>query len=161
MIAIFLTSQSRKRQRVDSSQYDPQTALFSQIASGAPSSRAAVGKLADNPDWNKLVLDRPTETDALPVTLLHHVFGEFVDGCETYQTIAATLSGGMGGYPAAEDDRGKILKIVSEYLELSITPTAIHNTPYATDGSLVIENNCLVISEAKNEVGSTGAEPFV
>ena len=100
----------------------------------------------------------------MPLSLLHPIFGEFVDDAENY---VPTLNDGpfllefveamVDVYKAENERRETVLNIFRKY-NMHINPTSIGE--YRTDGDLSSGKFRYLIFEFKNEIGATGAEPF-
>jgi hypothetical protein len=115
----------------------------------------------------KLVFcNRPFTTAApIPVTLLHRVFGEFVDDCRREQTrednlFTWKLSEEMSKWFGDENDRRKAFHTLLDDYGLRLTRTKIAGTAFETDGDMSVGGHRYVIFELKNEISSGGAEPF-
>jgi hypothetical protein len=101
---------------------------------------------------------------ALPLSLLHPIFGEFVDDAENYvptsddgQFLLAFVQA-MANIYKLEDGRKETLLAVFNHYNIPIKPTMIGR--FTTDGDLSIGSFKFLIAELKNEIGSKAAEPF-
>lgn len=110
--------------------------------------------------------DRPPDaTDTIPVTLLHPVFGQFLDDIDTYEptsednSLALDLSKKMSNIYPDEDRRGTAIRDALYKMGITLVGTTIEASKYRTDGDLQHNRHRYVIAELKNEVGSLGAEP--
>ncbi len=107
----------------------------------------------------------PRATDAIPVTLLHPVFGKFLDDIETCEltaednAVAFNLSRAMAEIYSAEEKRGSTIRDALHEAGITLVGTTIEETKYSTDGDLQYNRHRYMIAELKNEVGSLGAEP--
>jgi hypothetical protein len=110
--------------------------------------------------------NRPRSAAAtIPATLLHPVFTQFLSDCEAYETtpqdnaFALQLSDVMSEFYLDEKTRADaIRKLFSEFdLHLTVTQMPLG---YMTDGDMIVNRYWYAIAEIKNEVGSTGAEPY-
>jgi hypothetical protein len=104
---------------------------------------------------------------AVPLTLLHPVFGHFVDDAkkivptrEDY-AIAHKLKQQMSDfYPKEGERRHKVCLALREY-GIDINPGSIGASEYKTDGHILTADRPILIVELKNEIGWRGAEPFL
>jgi hypothetical protein len=110
---------------------------------------------------------RPRGTaDTIPVTLLHPIFGRFLDDIDTHEpttednAFAHELSTIMADFHAREEVRGFALLKVLQKWGISLVQTTIDGTQYRTDGDLQHNQHRYMIAELKNEVGSGTAEPY-
>ncbi|KAJ3499972.1 hypothetical protein NLJ89_g9993 [Agrocybe chaxingu] len=104
---------------------------------------------------------RPT---ALPLSLLHPIFGEYVDDAENYVPTTDDVKfflafvQAMANIYKREDGRQETLLTIFDDHKIPIKPTMIGR--FTTDGDLSIGKFRFLIAEFKNEIGSTAAEPF-
>jgi len=111
----------------------------------------------------------------IPVTLLHPVFGQFLDDCKSLQTTAADNSFArevgmkMSEVYAYEDTRdydegrASVLRGLFRDWGLHFIPTTIeahHGKKYFTDGDISLDGYRYAILEVKNEVGSGSSDPY-
>ena len=101
---------------------------------------------------------------ALPLSLLHPIFGEYVDDADNYvptpddvQFILAFVQAMANIYKVETARRQTLLTTFDDH-KIPIKPTMIGE--FTTDGDLSIGNYRFLIAEFKNEIGSTAAEPF-
>jgi hypothetical protein len=101
---------------------------------------------------------------ALPLSLLHPTFGEFIDDAENYVPTSddakflLAFVKAMTDIYEVEDDRKKTLLTVFNDHKIHIKPTMIGR--FTTDGDLYTGKFRFLIGEFKNEIGSKAAEPF-
>ena len=100
----------------------------------------------------------------LPPTLLHPVFGNFIDDAENsiptaddVKFLHAFVAVMRNIYDEEHIRKETVLKLFRKH-GMDAKPTMIGN--FTTDGDLSIGEFRLLIAEFKNEVGSKGAEPF-
>lgn len=98
------------------------------------------------------------------MSLLHPIFGEFVDDAENYvptsddgQFLLAFVQA-MTDIYKLEDGRKETLLTAFDHHNIPIKPTMIGR--FTTDGDLSINSFRFLIAEFKNEIGSKAAEPF-
>ena len=110
--------------------------------------------------------NRPSDTpDTIPVTLLHPIFGRFMHDCEKYSptaedyTLATKLAEAMRVFYSLEKDRQAAILKVFDDANISIIASKIGT--YTTDGDLSVGFLRYLIAEMKNEIGSSGAEPYL
>lgn len=144
--------------------------IYRKIKTRAPSTSAAIDRLRSNPDWPTLTINRPEGTQDLPITLLHPVFGRFLDECDSISpmrpdyTLALELSEHMRKSPEVEPQRvDGFNKIINGYLDapFALIPGLIPGSQDPSDGHAIVDNRLLILTAAKKEVGATGAEPLV
>ncbi|KAF8079189.1 hypothetical protein FPV67DRAFT_1604454 [Lyophyllum atratum] len=111
--------------------------------------------------------DRPYGASAtIPVTLLHPVFGRFKDDCETYtpgkedNALALELQKVMSDIYDDEDQRAKKVREVFGAVGIVLTRTKVGSTKYETDGDTLSGPHRFNLSDFKNEVACSGAEPY-
>ena len=137
----------------------------------APSSQGIVSAFAklQQKETQKIVWSRPPGADAaVPVTLMHPIFREFIDGCGNHQPtkedneLVLKLMESMSGFFADEHARAsKLREILSEYGIPVVTSTiSSKGREFRTDGAVEIVNNLVAIVEVKEEISSKGAEPY-
>ena len=137
----------------------------------APSSQgvpSAFSKLQQKPN-QKIVWSRPPAADAtIPVTLLHPIFRQFVDGCENHVPIqpdnelVLELMAEMSKFFPNEGARAAQLRQTLTSHGIPVVTSTVtskgHNFP--TDGAVEINGHLVAIVEVKDEIGSKGAEPY-
>ncbi|KAG1849202.1 hypothetical protein F4604DRAFT_95669 [Suillus subluteus] len=130
---------------------------------GKPSEFEIIQK---NPDL-AVHWDRPhSVADAIPSTLLHPVFGAFMDDCENLEPtpddneLAMALSVAMSSFFKNETERASLFHEVLQEHDIDLSPIRINNTTYNTDG---VEYKYFrhAIAQVTNEIGSTEAEPHM
>ena len=130
---------------------------------------------------DRLMNDRPkTDTDRVPIALLYHGFGRFLDvlkGASTHDTLrfdrrtfeekVDEFVGFMNEYYPNESIRNsKALKSLNGIFECvlgdcSMLMQAIVFEARASDGHALSPTHCIeVILEVKNELSGTGADPI-
>jgi len=120
-------------------------------------------------DTQKFVWSRPPDADAtIPVTLYHPVFRQFVDDCQTHQPIdkdnklVRELTATMSEFFPDEDARAAELRDILKANGIHVTTPIISSKgrTFRTDGAIESNSRLTVIIELKEEIGSTGAEPY-
>ena len=128
----------------------------------APSSagKAQIFSMRQNEESQAIYCNRPHSAEAtIPPTLLHPVFGQFLDDCETLETtpednsLTLGLHIAMSTFYPDEKDRASIIR--NEFSEWGLTKTR-----FETYDDRYVKGHRCVITEIKNEVCSTGAEPY-
>lgn len=116
------------------------------LPSGPPSSQVVptmFTKLQGNAkDGNpKFYCNRPSWASSIPVTLLHLIFGEFVDDCEIYKptevdnAFVLDLSTNMSEIYDTEAERAKVFcNLLYQYYRIQLYPADVPGTSYRTDG---------------------------
>ena len=107
----------------------------------------------------------PKREPAVPLALLHPVFGRFVDNAKTIvpksedYAIAQTLREEMCGFFVNEDKRRQALIDILRGYDLEIYPGPVGGSRKETDGHILIKKHPKLIVEMKNEIASGNAEP--
>lgn len=119
------------------------------------------------PDSPRILCHRPPGAMSIPVTLMHPVFGRFVDNCKESKTthedheFVLNLSHAMSGFFNKEDDRADMFRQhLRQYCNVTFA-TKIRATNMQTDGYLETNGFFYVNTEAKNEIGQGGADPLI
>jgi hypothetical protein len=109
--------------------------------------------------------NRPPEAAAVtPLTLLHPVFGKFVQDCDTLcptpedNQFVLTVWREMSGFFKEEKDRAAAFRRLLAGYGIDMAVSAIGS--YQTDGDLRIKGLCFAIVEAKPELASGQADPL-
>ncbi|CAG7849900.1 SubName: Full=Uncharacterized protein {ECO:0000313/EMBL:CCA77651.1} [Serendipita indica DSM 11827] len=113
----------------------------------------------------KIDVNRPTaDPETIPISLLHEVFGKFLDSYQTHQPTAEenrlfnNLQEAMLMEYRNEGDRAyKFKSLFSEEYGIKLEASLVSNTAYTTDGHLQIDGHPLIITEAKDDVTSSKA----
>ncbi|KAG2072092.1 hypothetical protein BDR04DRAFT_1052092 [Suillus decipiens] len=110
----------------------------------------------ENPDlavrWDR----PPSAADTIPSTLLHPIFGTFMDDCDNLEPtpddnkLALALSVAMSRFFMNEMEREYLFHTVLQEHEIDLSAMRIHGTTYSH-----------VIAQVTNEIGSTEAEPHI
>jgi len=101
----------------------------------------------------------------IPSTLLHPIFGEFIDDCDHHETtetdnaLALSLSVEMTGY-LSKEIRVATFQDVLQRHGIHMSSTTIDNTAFTTDGDMQLNGYRYVILEVKNEKGSVSSQAF-
>jgi hypothetical protein len=111
--------------------------------------------------------NRPPSASSIPVTLLHPIFGKFVDECRSYSptkednAFVLELSTEMSGFFNNEDHRrDRFIAILEEHYHIQLITGEIGNG-YRTDGHRLSGGYMDLVTEAKNELADVyGAEPY-
>ncbi|KIJ63839.1 hypothetical protein HYDPIDRAFT_29189, partial [Hydnomerulius pinastri MD-312] len=138
-------------------------------ASTAPSSGGQLEEFSkrQNDPKQAIYCNRPHSARAtIPVTLLHPVFGQFLDDCETRETtaednaFAMEFSIAMSNFYLDEQERAQEIRNVFSAWDLDFTCSNVGDAEYMTGGDISVNDYRYAIAEFKNEVCSTGAEPY-
>jgi hypothetical protein len=107
----------------------------------------------------------PDATDTIPVTLLHPVFGQFLDDIGIHEPTTAEvnkmalhLTNAMATIYGNEETRATKIRESLQAAGITLVQTVIKGTGYRTDGDLHCNRHRYAIAEFKDEVGSSGAE---
>ena len=108
----------------------------------------------------------PSAAATIPITLLHPVFGQFVDDRQHHtpmmddNELVLSLSRAMSKFYVDEYARAaKFREILMEH-GIMLAASEIEGSRCKTDGDLGWKGLCYIILEAKNELGGGGAEPL-
>ncbi|KAJ3498893.1 hypothetical protein NLJ89_g10162 [Agrocybe chaxingu] len=113
-----------------------------------------------------ICFDWPSQVrDAIPIELLHPVFGQFMDDCKHHtpttedNILVEAFVKVMQKFFEKEKDRQK--EILMAFNEASVFMKGSKIDDYSTDGDLSVGLLRYLIAEIKNEIGSTGVEPYL
>ena len=108
----------------------------------------------------------PSAAATIPITLLHPVFGQFVDDRQNHtptmddNELVLSLSRAMSKFYVDEYARAaKFREILMEH-GIMLAASEIEGSRCKTDSDLRWKGLCYIILEAKNELGGGGAEPL-
>ncbi|KAG1843680.1 hypothetical protein F4604DRAFT_1823435 [Suillus subluteus] len=146
-------------------------AYAKKFPSGRPSSQGIPSVFNKTLQENNLFTigwERPhSAASTIPTTLLHPIFGQFIDDCESHEPtkedndLVMALSEAMCNFFDDEDKRAsKFWEILQEH-RIGLIPSKIQHTKYETDGDIQYRGFRYAILEAKNELGATQAEPHM
>jgi len=122
--------------------------------------------------WNqdqKIVWSRPTAADsAIPVTLLHPIFRQFVDNCRNHQPIqednnlALELTGAMSNFFPDEEERAAAFRHILTRHGIPVSPATIRSKglEFYIYGSIANNGQLVAIVEVREEIGSKGTRMF-
>ncbi|KAH8917023.1 hypothetical protein BT69DRAFT_1355087 [Atractiella rhizophila] len=109
--------------------------------------------------------NRPeTAAATIPPTLLHPVFGTFLDKCESHEVtlednaLARELCSAVSDFYPNEDRRAEAIHDIFANHGIHLIPSDIKQ--YRTDGDISGRGLSCTIAEFKNEIGNSGAEPY-
>ncbi|KAG8213489.1 hypothetical protein J3R82DRAFT_12028 [Butyriboletus roseoflavus] len=103
--------------------------------------------------------------ETIPLTLLHPVFGEFVDNCKTNKitpddyTFAIDLTNTMSSLYDNEVARFQVVRGVFQQYGIHFTDSVV-NGKFVVDADMSTNGHRYVIAKFKDEVGSISAEPY-
>ena len=142
---------------------------YKQFPSRAPSEGgvpAAFGMLQTMNPLPFAYCNRPASASSTPVTLMHPIFGKFVDECRTHaptekdSVFVANLSRIMSGFFEDEKKRrDAFIQLFSQY-SIQLEAADILSTSYRTDGHATENGYMYFLSEAKPELAGGSAEPY-
>lgn len=101
----------------------------------------------------------------IPVTLLHPVFPRFLDDCETHEVtaddnaFALELSHTVSEFYEGENTRAEEIRRLFERWGLCFTVSTTDHG-FTTDGDFSVNDHRYAIVEIKNEITSSGADPY-
>jgi hypothetical protein len=111
----------------------------------------------------------PSAVGSIPITLIHQIFGQFVDDSKNYTPTAAdnalvlSLSRAMSEFFPDERDRvTKFREILRDY-DIDLAASEIEGGRGSrTDGDLRFKGLCYAVLEGKNNIGGGGgAHPLL
>jgi len=135
----------------------------------APSSQGAVGVFSQRQENSakRIECNRPpSAAPTTPLTLLHRVFGEFLDTCDSGDVTAVdhdfalNLSRAMSSFYGNESARATKIREIFKHYGLVFIRTKIGHTNYETDGDISLNGLRYALTEIKNEICSSGTEPY-
>jgi hypothetical protein len=143
--------------------------------SQSPSNNSHPSSFRERQNDKKLQITcgRPRDLEeTIPATLLHPVFGQFIDDCQTHtiteedNNLVNELANAMSALYQSEEMRVQAIKNVLARYHLDFQLyRKVPGTAYTTDAlmSVAVRNNQhpFVIAEFKNEVGSSISEPYM
>ncbi|KAF8834021.1 hypothetical protein BDN67DRAFT_915782 [Paxillus ammoniavirescens] len=110
---------------------------------------------------------RPCDNEeTIPVTLLHPVFGKFLDDCQTYKITAQDnvfIERMRKAMSILHDDKSDQISKVDKALQsygIHLNFSKIEQTGHEMDGEMSINGHRYLIAEFKNEAGSLSADPY-
>ncbi|TDL24163.1 hypothetical protein BD410DRAFT_896881 [Rickenella mellea] len=134
-------------------------------AAAEPETFRKLQKRSDNQPF--AFFNRPHGTSSIPVTLLHPVFGQFVDAVETYEPTSAdkafvrALAIAMSDIYTNEGDRASAFRgIIADHWGIKLSAARSERTSFITDGHFDVGKFLTLLTEATNDIGAKGAEPF-
>ena len=143
--------------------------FFNDFPPDAPSNLAKpteFAKLLQRQTNTQIFCNRPWDAFSTPVTLLHRVFGKFVDDCEVYIPDAKTTSFVWAFMEMMcdfyKDERARVeivRKMFWKYFDIKLEPAEIGGSGFTTDGHASVGYSVYLNTEGKNEFGSTPADP--
>jgi hypothetical protein len=120
----------------------------------------------ESPDGPYFFFNRPPSgATTIPVTLLHPIFGEFIDDCETHlptrqdNSFALKLSTTMSSIYENEETWVEDFCGVLKDFGIVMVPTQV-NRKFYTDGDIQYNSHHYRILKGKMEIGSKGAKPL-
>ncbi|KAG2029989.1 hypothetical protein BDR03DRAFT_879427 [Suillus americanus] len=143
--------------------------------SQSPSSASHPSSFRERQGNQKLQIacGRPRELDeTIPTTLLHPVFGQFIDDSRTHtiteedNRLVDELANVMSALYGAENERvDAVSKVLAGYGLGFLVKCKVKGTVYETDAEMSVDvhNNRhpFVISEFKNEAATSSSEPYM
>lgn len=146
-------------------------ALVKDLPIGAPSSLAVPARFAEfqrRDCEDRLACNRPASARSTPVTLLHPVFGQFIDDCKSHQptsqdnVFVSELASFMSGFHSREVVRASEFRsLLYEHYQLKSEDADVRNITSSKDRHTGIGEHCFFITEPKDQVGSEGADPYL
>ncbi|KAG2335614.1 hypothetical protein BDR05DRAFT_971585 [Suillus weaverae] len=121
----------------------------------------------------QIACGRPRDLEeAIPATLLHPVFGQFIDDCQTHtiteedNNLVDELANVMSALYGAENKRlDAVSEVFAEYRLGFRLNGKVQGTAYVTDADMSVEVNNnrhpYVIAEFKNEAANSSSEPYM
>ncbi|KAI9463374.1 hypothetical protein F5148DRAFT_1313294 [Russula earlei] len=141
------------------------------LAKGSPSSLGEPAQfgISQNQKVPSFSFERPlSASHDVPPTLLHPIFGQFLDDCQQHNPtrednmFASDLRAGMSQIWQKENERLIAFLSIMRSHGIELRPTTIRTKQgsYKTDADSQEQGCRYIIVEAKNEIGSKGAEPL-
>ena len=135
----------------------------------APSSQGAVGVFSQRQENSakRIECNRPpSAAPTTPLTLLHRVFGKFLDTCDSGDVTAVdhdfalNFSHAMSSFYGNESAQATKIREIFKHYGLVFIHTKIGHTNYETDRDISLNGLRYALTEIKNEICSSGAEPY-
>ena len=143
---------------------------FEKFPAGPPSTLGQppeFSKIQDN-SAVRMFCNRPRMFTSTPITLLHPIFGQFVDDCKNCHTtpelarFALDLATRMCAFYRNEASREQVFReLVYEGLGIKLNAAKVEGTDFTTDGHASIGFHTYINTECRNEIGSTAADPYL
>ena len=142
---------------------------FNMFPSGSPSTLARPNeflKIQEKSD-TCMFCNRPRTATSTPITLLHPIFGQFVDNCNCLPTpesarFALDLATQMCSFYRDEGTRAHTFReLIYNRLGIQLYPAKVEGTEFITDGHASLGFHTYLNTECKNEIGSTPTDPYL
>ena len=142
---------------------------FNRFPSGSPSSLGhpkEFSKIQEKSD-TRVFCNRPRTATSTPITLLHPIFGQFVDNCNCLPTpesasCALDLATQMCSFYPNEAARAAAFRaLVYDRLGIKLYAAKVEGTEFTTDGHASFGFHTYINTECKNEIGSTTSDPYL
>ncbi|GBE81754.1 hypothetical protein SCP_0401270 [Sparassis crispa] len=135
----------------------------------APSTLAQPAVFKVEQEKNDLFdFNRPSRPDSIPITLLHLVFGQFVDdsmrltpAAEDYNFAIALRDVMAQCYENEASRVDAFRRVFKEYYGIVLGQTGEPLSNSITDGNYRVKAFCAVTGQANNEIGSSNADPYL
>ena len=139
------------------------------ICAVAPSIGARPEKFRIDREKAPIHCNRPQDIQkTLPLRLLHPVFGNFLDDCESFKPASKDedflykFVTTMTNFYDKEIDRQTAILELFIKANIVMQPNEIIGTKHTTDGSAFFDGRHIyMLAESKNEVCSTNCEPYL
>lgn len=143
---------------------------FDKFPNIAPSTLAQPSQFSNiQKDPNTLMFcNRPRTANSTPITLLHPIFGKFVEDCKVHPLdpemakFTLELATDMCKFYQDEADFALAFRaLIGERLKIKLEAARVPGTKFDTDGHASVGSHVYVYvnTESKNKVGSTAADP--
>ncbi|KAG5653093.1 hypothetical protein H0H81_002318 [Sphagnurus paluster] len=170
-VLVKLSIPSPSRDSITEGEVKTLRSRFLEARPKEPPSNAGVASSfqKDQENSEKLIpCNRPYSAAAtVPLTLLHPVFGQFKDDCETLMPtrednmLTLVLQGAMSDFYANEADRNDAVLDALETVGIMLKQSKIDGSDFKTDGDAVVGLHRFAIAVFNNEVTSSGADPYL
>jgi hypothetical protein len=139
------------------------------VVSAGPSTKGKPAEFVKRQnDLNQQIFcNRPYDaSDTIPVTLVHPVFAEFIDDCETYEPtlqdydFVSKFRVAMTHIYMDEDTRGFTLREKLSDYGIRLRRSKVKGTKCETDGDAMVGTFLYTLMQINNEASAGGAEPY-
>ena len=119
-----------------------------------------------NDPATRMFCNRPRTANSTPITLLHPIFGQFVDDCKNHPLdpkiarFVLDLATEMCKFYKSKGERAQAFRdLILERLGIELKAAKVEGTEFGTDGHAYVGFHAYINAECQNEIGSTLADP--
>src|ERR1700691_2366568 len=132
---------------------------FSDFPDTAPSTLAQPSEFSkiQKDSTIRMFCNRPRMATSTPITLLHPIFGQFIDDCKDcpltpkLARFALELATEMCKFYKSEADRAQVFRdLICDRLEIKLKAAKVEGTEFTTDGHASVGFHVYVNTKCKN-----------